>query len=181
MSRIWKLPVSIPDWVQVSIQKNVVSVTWKLGTLKFTYTTSVNVENKDNQIIVSPLGEDKRTKALRWTTRACINNMVIWVTKWFKKTLEINWVWYKFEIKWTIVVLSVGFSHKVELEIPMWIEVKLDEKKKNQLHISWFDKELVGKFSAKIRSIKRPEPYKGKWIKYLDEHIIRKAWKSGKK
>ena len=84
------------------------------------------------------------------------------------------------EIKWTQnLTLSVGFSHKVDMTAPAWIELKMDEKKKNVMHIFWIDKQLVGEFSAKIRDVKKPEPYKGKWIKYSDEHVRRKAGKAG--
>jgi large subunit ribosomal protein L6 len=106
--------------------------------------------------------------------------MVEGVTNWYTKSLEINWVWYKFEVQWNVVVLSIWFSHKVNMDLPVWLEAKMDEKAKNIIHISWIDKQLVWEFAAKIRAKKKPEPYKGKWIKYVWEHVRRKAWKSGK-
>jgi large subunit ribosomal protein L6 len=107
--------------------------------------------------------------------------MVEWVTNWFKKSLEINWVGYKFEVQWQKLILSIGYSHKVDMEIPAWLKVELDEKLKNVLHISGIDKQLVWEFASKIRAKKKPEPYKGKWIKYVWEYIIRKAGKTGSK
>jgi large subunit ribosomal protein L6 len=107
--------------------------------------------------------------------------MVEWVSKWFKKSLEINWVGYKFEPQGDKLILSIGFSHKVEMKVPAGLKVELDEKQKNVIHVSGFDKQLVWEFAAKIRAKKKPEPYKGKGIKYVGEHIIRKAGKTGAK
>ena len=107
--------------------------------------------------------------------------MVEWVSKGFKKSLEINWVGYKFEPQWDKLILSIGYSHKVEMKVPAGLKVELDEKQKNVIHVSGFDKQLVGEFAAKIRAKKKPEPYKGKGIKYVGEHIIRKAGKTGAK
>ena len=130
-------------------------------------------------LIVTP--KDKQANALWWTTRSLINNMVEWVTNWFKKSLEIVWVGYKFEVQWAKLVLSIGYSHKVDMEIPTWLKIEMDEKLKNVLHISGIDKQLVWEFASKIRAKKKPEPYKGKWIKYVWETIIRKAGKTGSK
>ena len=107
--------------------------------------------------------------------------MIIWITAWYKKTLEISWVGYKFDVQWDKILLSIWYSHKVEVKIPVWLKVELDEKQKNIMYISWIDKQLVWEFAAKIRAKKKPEPYKGKWIKYADEHIRRKAGKTGAK
>jgi large subunit ribosomal protein L6 len=106
--------------------------------------------------------------------------MVEGVTKGYKKGLEINWVGYKFEIQGKTLILSVGFSHKVEVPFPAGVEVALDEKAKNIIHISGIDKQAVWEFAAKIRAYKKPEPYKGKGIKYIGEQIRRKAGKTGK-
>ncbi len=179
MSRIWKLPVIIPEKVEVKVDWNNIMVKWPLGELNFQFLDSeVEVKIEDNQIIVSPKSE--KSKAFWGTTRAIINNMVEWVSKWFKKSLEINWVGYKFEVQWDKLILSIGYSHKVEMKVPTWLKAELDEKQKNILHISWIDKQKVGEFAAKVRAKKKPEPYKGKGIKYVWEHIIRKAGKTGK-
>jgi len=115
------------------------------------------------------------------TMRANINNMVVGVSSGFSKSLEINGVGYKMELSGQKLVLSIGYSHKVEVEIPKDIQAKADEKAKNTIHFTSYDKQLLGQFVSKIRAMKKPEPYKGKGIKYVDEVIKRKAGKSGKK
>lgn len=178
MSRVGKLPVEYSDKVNVTLSWNNIKVKWPLWELSFDFLNEVEVKQDWNSVIVIPRNES--ANALWWTTRAIINNMVIWVTVWFKKSLEINWVGYKFEVQWNILVLSIWFSHKVNIEIPNNLKVVMDEKFKNVLHISWIDKQFVWEFSSKIRSMKKPEPYKWKWIKYVWEVIIRKAGKTGK-
>ncbi len=179
MSRIGKLPIVLSDKVEVTLNGRDVKVKWPLGELSFTFTDQVEVKKEDNNLIVNPIGDD--SSALWWTTRAVLNNMVEWVDTWFTKSLEISWVGYKFEVSWSKLILSVGFSHKVEVEIPKWLEVTPDEKAKNTIHIKWIDKQFVWEFAAKVRAIKKPEPYKGKWIKYVGEHVRRKAGKAGSK
>lgn len=180
MSRIGKLPVVLPEKVDANIENNTIKVKWPLWELSFTFTNAVTVLKEEDSIIVLPVENNPDSKTLWGTTRSVINNMVEWVSNGYKKSLEINWVWYKFEVQWNKIMLSVWFSHKVELEVPEWLKAMMDEKEKNILHINWVDKQFVWQFASKIKSIKRPEPYKGKWIKYLGEQIIRKAWKSGK-
>ena len=107
--------------------------------------------------------------------------MLIGVTEWYKKSLEIIWVGYKFEVQWDKLLLSIWLSHKVEMKVPVWLKAELDEKQKNLLYISWIDKQLVWEFAAKVRAKKQPEPYKWKWIKYVGEFIRRKAGKTGSK
>lgn len=179
MSRIGKLPIEISDKVNVTLTWNTIAVKWTLGELSFTFSKDVEVKQNENLIIVTP--KDKQANALWWTTRAIINNMVEWVTKWYKKSLEIVWVGYKFEVQPWKLVLSIGYSHKVDMIIPNWIKAELDEKQKNVLHLSWIDKQLVWEFASKVRAKKKPEPYKGKWIKYVWELLIRKAGKTGSK
>lgn len=179
MSRIGKMPIEISDKVEVSLDGNNVKVKWSLGELSFTYADSVSVKKEENTLVVSKLNEDG--KALWWTTRSVINNMVVWVTEGYKKALEINGVGYKFEVMGSKLVLSIGYSHKVEVEVPVWLKAELDEKQKNVLYISGVDKQQVWEFASKIRAKKKPEPYKWKWIKYVWEHIRRKAGKTGAK
>jgi large subunit ribosomal protein L6 len=180
MSRIGKLPVVIPEKVEVTIIEDVVKIKWPLWELSFAYLNDkVKVTKEENSLVVKPLSEDSR--AFWWTTRAILNNMVVGVTEWYKKSLEINWVGYKFETQWDKLLLSIGYSHKVDMKVPIWLKAVLDEKEKNVLHISWVDKQLVWEFVAKIRAKKEPEPYKWKWIKYVWEHIRRKAGKTGAK
>jgi large subunit ribosomal protein L6 len=182
MSRIGKLPVVLLEKVQAKVSGNEIEVSWPLWTLKLQFLPLVWVSMEGNEIIVTPTDiENPLSKALWWTTRANINNMVLWVSAWYTKSLEINWVWYKFEVTWpNKLVLSIWYSHKVDVDAPAWITLKQDDKAKNVIHISWIDKQLVWEFASKIKAMKKPEPYKGKWIKYVWENIRRKAWKSGK-
>lgn len=180
MSRIGKLPVIIPEKVELNIDWNTVKAKGPLWELTFSYLDDkVSVEKVENTIVVTPLTE--ADKAFWGTTRAMINNMVIGVTEWYKKTLEISWVGYKFEVQWDKIILSIGYSHKVEMKIPVGLKAELDEKQKSTLYISGIDKQLVGEYAAKIRAKKKPEPYKGKWIKYNTEFVKRKAGKTGAK
>jgi len=179
MSRIGKLPVVLSDKVEVTLVGRDIKVKWPLWELSFTYSDTVEVVKEENNLIVNPLGEE--AKALWGTTRAILNNMVVWVTEGYKRSLEIIWVGYKFEVQGDVLVLSIGLSHKVDMPVPAWLKVEIDEKAKNMLHISWIDKQLVGEFASKVRAKKKPEPYKGKWIKYVGEHIRRKAGKTGSK
>ena len=179
MSRIGKLPIEISDKVEVTISWNNIKVKWPLWELSYTFSSEVEVKKEDNTIVSKPLNEE--AKALWWTTRAIINNMVIWVTEGYKKSLEIVWVGYKFEVSGAKLILSIGYSHKVEMAVPAWIKAELDEKIKNVLHISWIDKQLVWEFASKVRAKKKPEPYKGKGIRYTDEYVRRKAGKTGGK
>lgn len=181
MSRIGKLPVVMPDKVEAKLLDNKIEVSGPLGTLTLKLSDLVNVTIEDKNIVVTPTDlENSLSKALWGTTRANINNMVIWVLNWYSKSLEITWVWYKMELSWTKLILSIWFSHKVEMAPPSVISMKADEKLKNVIHFSSIDKQLLWEFVAKIRAMKKPEPYKGKGIKYVWEVIRRKAWKSGK-
>lgn len=179
MSRIGKLPITLPENAEVILEKNKITVKWKLWTLVFDLSDKVEVKKEENTIVVSPVWED--SSALRWTTRSIIANLIEWVTNWYTKSLEINWVWYKFEVvSDKKLVLSIGYSHKVEMEAPEGIKITPHEKLKNVILISWIDKQLVWEFASKIKAKKKPEPYKWKWIKYVWEIIKRKAWKTGK-
>lgn len=178
MSRIGKMPVAVPEKVEVSIVKNTITVKGPLGELSFNFSELVTVTKEENNVVVKPVSEE--SSALWGTTRAVIANMVEWVTQGFKRSLELQWVWYKFEMAWEKLVMSLGFSHKVEMVAPKWVKIALDEKIKNVIHITGIDKQIVWEFAAKLRAKKKPEPYKGKWIRYVGEQVRRKAGKSGK-
>ncbi len=183
MSRIGKLPVVLPEKVEAKILDNgVVEVKGPLGTLTLQTSELVKVSIDGNSIIVTPVDlENPLSKALWGTTRANINNMVVGVKDGYTKSLEINGVWYKFEVAGAEkLVLSIGYSHKVDVVAPKGLTIKADEKAKNIIHISGIDKQLVGEFTSKVRAMKKPEPYKGKGIKYVWENIRRKAGKTGK-
>ena len=173
------MPIVIADKVEVTLDGSNVKVKWPLWELSFIHSPLVAVKKEESTLVVSKVTEEG--KALWWTTRSVINNMVVWVTEGYKKALEINGVGYKFEVMGNKLVLSIGFSHKVDMEVPTWLKVELDEKQKNTLYVTWIDKQLVWEFASKIRAKKKPEQYKGKWIKYVWEHIRRKAGKTGGK
>jgi large subunit ribosomal protein L6 len=178
MSRIWKLPIVLPEKVEVTIQKNTIAVKGPLGEQSFTYLSDVSVKQEENELIVSL--ENKENPSIWGTSRAIIAAMVEWVATGFKKSLEIQWVGYKFEMEGEKLVMSLGFSHKVEVLPPKGIKVSLDEKEKNTIHVFGIDKHLVWEFASKIKAMKKPEPYKGKGIRFVGEQVRRKAGKSGK-
>lgn len=178
MSRIGKLPVAIPEKVQVSVSGNTVQVKGDKGNLDFTFSPQVEVKVVENEVIISPKNEE--AAALWGTTRSIIENMVLGVSQGYTKSLEVNGVGYKFEIQGQKIVLSLGYSHKIEMQIPQGITAQMDEKLKNVMHISGIDKQKVGQFASQIKAKRKPEPYKGKGVKYLGEQIRRKAGKSGK-
>jgi len=179
MSRVGKKPILVSDKIAISIADNKIVVKWPLWELSFEYSKDVEVLHEGNNLIVNPLNET--SWAIWWTTRAILNNMVVWVSEWYSRSLDIIWVWYKFEVQWNMVVLSIGYSHKVNMELPKWVTANMDEKLKNTIHFKWIDKQLLWEFVAKIRSKKKPEPYKWKWIRYTWEQVKTKAWKKAKK
>jgi len=180
MSRIGKAPVELNEKTQATITASTVTLKGPLGELSLDYRADqVKVEQVENTLVVTPLKPD--FKAMWGTTRSVLANMAEWVNTEFKKSLEINGVGYKIEVQGQKITLSIGFSHKVEMEVPTGVTAKNDEKIKNVVHFTGIDKQLVGEFAAKVRAKKKPEPYKGKGIKYVGEHIIRKAGKTGAK
>lgn len=181
MSRIGKKPVDIPNGVTVEIQGNVVTVKGPKGTLNRTFHKNMLIELKENQIIVSKKDETPLSKSLFGLTRTLLSNMVEGVTKGFFKKLEIIGVGYRAQANKNKITLTLGFSHPVEYTAPEGIEFLMDPDNKGLLTISGIDKQVVGEVAAKVRSFRKPEPYKGKGIKYLDEKIVRKAGKSAVK
>jgi large subunit ribosomal protein L6 len=178
MSRIGKLPVAIPAGVKISLDGNMMTVTGPKGSLSQPLHERMTIAVETDQIKVSRPTESKQDSALHGLTRALINNMVMGVTAGFKKDLEINGVGYRAEISGKTLTLALGYSHPVVYELPEGISVEIE--KQTKLSVSGIDKQLVGSAAAKIRSFRKPEPYKGKGIKYADERIMRKAGKTGK-
>jgi len=183
MSRIGKKPIEILNGVEVKIStqssdntnggKQIeLDVKGSKGSLHAAMPQGVKVEQKANQLLFTI--DNPKDNAIWGLSRALVNNMIIGVTEGFSKILEINGVGFKVELKENKLVLNVGFSHPVEYNVPEGIKVEVD---KNQIKISGIDKQLVGQTAAEIRNIKKPEPYKGKGIKYMDEIIRRKAGK----
>lgn len=181
MSRIWKLPVKVPQWVNVNISSSTISITWPKWELKFQARPEISMSLEWDNVLVTRINDEKLSKSLHWLTRTMIWNMMTWVTKWFEKKLQILWVWYTYKVEWQKVILTLWFSHPVHVEIWKGIEVKIDQKEKDIMLINWIDKQKVWEFAAQIRKLKRPEPYKWKWIRYVWEYVRKKAWKSAKK
>ena len=179
MSRIGRMPIAIPAGVTVEVaENNKVTVKGPKGTLERVLPEVLTIKVEDGQIVVERPNEEKQTKALHGLTRSLINNMVIGVNDGYKKTLEINGVGYRAQKQGKTLTLSLGFSHPVIMEDPEGIETKVVD---NKIEVEGIDKEKVGQYAAVIRDKKRPEPYKGKGIKYIDETIRRKVGKTGKK
>ena len=178
MSRIGKLPVAIPSGVKISLDGNMMTVTGPKGSLSQPLHERMAIAVETDQIKVSRPSDSKQDSALHGLTRALINNMVVGVTDGFKKDLEINGVGYRAEISGRTLTLALGYSHPVVYELPEGINIEIE--KQTKLSVSGIDKQLVGSTAAKIRSYRKPEPYKGKGIKYADERILRKAGKTGK-
>ncbi len=173
------MPVHIPEGVSVEVKEgNVITVKGAKGTLVRTMPEAMGIEVKDNEVIVTRPDDQKKNKALHGLTRSLINNMVTGVHDGFSKTLEINGVGYRANKQGKKLVLSLGYSHPVEMEDPEGIETKVEE---NRIIVSGISKEKVGQYAAEIRGKRAPEPYKGKGIKYADEIIRRKEGKTGKK
>lgn len=180
MSRIGRAPITIPSGVTVTLASdNKVTVKGPKGELSRLCHPDMKVTVQDNVITVERPSEDKLHKSLHGLTRTLINNMIVGVTEGFTKSLEINGVGYRAVKQGKNLNLSLGFSHPVVVEPPKGIE--LDAPAANKIVISGADKEMVGGMAAKIRSLRGPEPYKGKGIKYEGEHIRRKVGKAGAK
>jgi large subunit ribosomal protein L6 len=178
MSRIGKLPVAIPKGVEVTLGKTSIEVKGPKGALTTPVHDKVAYEKAENEVVVSRKDNTRLARAQHGLRRTLLANMVEGVTKGFSKTLEIVGVGYKVSVQGSTVVLTVGFSHPVNFALPKGVEAKADG---NKLTLSGIDKQLVGETAAKIRRVRPPEPFKGKGIKYADEHIRRKAGKSGAK
>jgi large subunit ribosomal protein L6 len=175
MSRIGKKPVAIPAGVTIDIQNGNIKVKGPKGELSQTIHPKVLVEQKDSEIIVSVKKPDEKSQRALWGLfRALINNMVAGVTTGFTKILEINGVGYKAAMSGRKLVLNLGYSHPIEMEVPEGLEAKVE---KNVITITGVDRQAVGQFAAVVRGKREPEPYKGKGIKYNDETIRRKAGK----
>lgn len=174
MSRIGKKPIDIPEKTEVSFDGKVFSVKGPLGELKREIHPKISVEISDNQINLSPVNQKPLTVALWGTFASHIYNMISGVNQPFAKDLVVEGVGFKSEVQGSKLTLNVGFSHPVVMEIPEGLTVTAE---KNNIKISGIDKEAVGSFAARIRASKKPEPYKGKGIRYADEVIRRKTGK----
>ena len=179
MSRIGRQPVVIPAGVTVDIKEgNVVTVKGPKGTLERTLPAEMTIQMEDGHVVVTRPNDLKKMKALHGLTRTLIHNMVVGVSEGYQKVLEVNGVGYRAAKQGKKLVLNLGYSHPVEIEDPEGLESSVDG---NKIIIKGISKEKVGQYAADIRDKRRPEPYKGKGIKYADEVIRRKVGKTGKK
>ena len=177
MSRIGRKPINIPEGVEVGLNANQVNVKGKLGELSFEHQSSIQVEINENVIQVGRDNDEKKNRELHGLTRALIQNMINGVTEGYKKDLELNGVGFTADAsKAPFLILNLGFSHPIYFSIPEGI--KIATPKPTQISIEGIDKQQVGEVAAKIRSFRKPEPYKGKGVKYSNEFIRRKAGKS---
>lgn len=179
MSRIGKLPVTIPSGVQVDLKGNTITVKGPKGSMDYTFSTLVSVKKEGEEIIVERSSDEKNVRALHGTTRALIQNMVIGVSTGFNKVLRIEGVGYRAAKTGQNITINVGFSHPVIVEPPEGISFDVDEKAKT-ITINGYDKQVVGQVASEIRGLRPPEPYKGKGIRYIDERVRRKPGKSAK-
>ena len=179
MSRIGRMPIAIPAGVTVDIaENNLVTVKGPKGTLSRALAPEMEIKVEGTEVIVSRPNDLKKMKSLHGLTRTLIHNMVVGVTEGYTKTLEIQGVGYRAEKSGKKLTLHLGYSHPVEMEDPEGLEAVVED---NKIIVKGIDKEKVGQYAAEIRDKRRPEPYKGKGIKYADEVIRRKVGKTGKK
>ena len=180
MSRIGKMPIAVPAGVTVEVaENNKVTVKGPKGTLERVMAPEMKIAVEGAEVTVSRPNDLKRNKSLHGLTRTLINNMVIGVTDGYEKKLEVNGVGYRAAKQGKKLVLNLGYSHPVEMEDPEGVETVVEGT--NIIFVKGIDKEKIGQYAAEIRDKRRPEPYKGKGIKYADEHIRRKVGKTGKK
>ena len=178
MSRIGRKPINIPAGVEVKIDGSVVTVKGPKGTLTQKVHPNMNVAVEGNEIVVTRPDDEKENRSLHGLTRTLIHNMVVGVTEGYKKTLEVNGVGYRAQKQGSNLVMNLGFSHQVIVsEVP---GITIDVPNANTVVLSGPDKQQVGQFAAEVREKRPPEPYKGKGIKYADEHIRRKEGKAAK-
>jgi len=175
MSRIGNRKISIPEGVSVTCDNNIVTVSGKLGELTLELPSVITMEVEGNEIALKRANDIKQVKAMHGTCNANITNMIKGVTEGYKKELEIVGVGYRFNVKGNTLVINAGYSHPVEMVIPANLKVELVSN--TEITISGISKELVGEFSANVRKVRQPEPYKGKGIRYKDEYIRRKEGK----
>lgn len=181
MSRIGNKLITIPEKVSVDVADgNEVTVKGPKGTLTRKFSDLMEIQVADGVVTVKRPNDAKATKQLHGTTRALINNMVVGVSQGYAKDLELVGIGFRAVVKGKKLTMNVGFSHQIDVEIPEGVDVKCDSA--TTVHIEGIDKQLVGQFAAEVRAVRKPEPYKGKGVRYKDEHIRRKEGKTaGKK
>ena len=180
MSRIGRMPIEVPNGVTVTIaDSNVVTVKGPKGTLTKNLHPDMTIKQEGNEILITRPSDNKNHRALHGLTRSLLKNMVVGVTNGYEKVLEVNGVGYRAQMQGKNLLMNLGYSHNVEMEPVEGITIACPTP--NQIVISGIDKQVVGEFAAVVRKKRPPEPYKGKGIKYADEHIRRKEGKTGGK
>ena len=178
MSRIGRLPIAVPSTVDVTIDGRHLTVTGPKGTLSRDLHPDISVKRDENDLVVTRPTEQKTHKQLHGLTRTLVNNMVVGVTDGYRKGLEITGVGYRATLNGRKLTLNLGYSHPIEIDPPEGISFEVENP--TRLAVVGIDKELVGQIAAKVRSTRKPEPYKGKGVRYAGEQIRRKAGKAGK-
>jgi len=179
VSRIGRLPVVVPNGVQINVQGSDVHVKGPKGEMKRTFSPLVNIALENGEVVITRNSEDPRERALHGTTRAVLANMVHGVSSGFQVVLEVQGVGYRAELQGKDLALFVGYSHPVKMTPPEGISFEVDQKTR-QVKVLGYDREVVGQTAAEVRRVRPPEPYHGKGIRYLGEKIRRKAGKAGK-
>ncbi len=177
MSRVGKLPIQIPSGVTITVDSDAIKVSGAKGNLETPQLEGITVKIEDGVLTVTRANDMPKIRAAHGLVRALINNMVQGVTQGFSKQLELNGVGYRVAMQGTDLKLNIGFSHDVIYKVPQGVQMLVEQ---NKMTVSGIDKQQVGQVAAEIRALKKPEPYKGKGIKYVDERILRKSGKSGK-
>lgn len=177
MSRVGKLPIAIPSGVTITIEDDAIAVAGAKGTLKQFTMPDITVKQEGDQLIVTRANDQPKVRARHGLMRALLNNMVTGVSQGFSKKLEINGVGYRVAAQGSDLKLNLGFSHDVIYKVPAGVTAAVEQ---NTITVSGIDRQQVGQTAAEIRALKKPEPYKGKGIKYEGERLIRKSGKSGK-
>ncbi len=179
MSRIGKAPIEVPSKVEITIDGNVVTVKGPLGQLTRTFRPEVEIVRDGNVVYVNRRSEDRVSRALHGLSRTLLNNMIVGVDKGFTKQLEMVGVGYRAQVQGRKLVMQLGYSHPIELDPPAGIEITVEANTK--IAVKGYDKQTVGDIAAQIRAYRKPEPYKGKGVRYAGERVRRKAGKAGKK
>ena len=179
MSRIGKQPISIPAGVKVEVNGTHIEVTGKKGTLERDLRPEMRIKVEDNQIVCEPLGTSKQVMAFWGLTRSLLNNMVLGVSEGFTRVLNVEGVGYRASVSGSTLTLNVGYSNPVNFPLPAGITGEVG--KDNAITLQGIDKELIGQTAARIRAVRKPEPYKGKGIRYAGEYVARKVGKAGGK
>ncbi len=177
MSRVGKLPIPIPSGVSIEVSERQVKVSGTKGSLEMRLPLGISLEVKDGEAVVARKNDEALMRARHGLSRALLNNMVVGASEGFEKKLELNGVGFRMQVNGSDLKLNLGYSHEVAYKIPEGVSAAVEQ---NILTLSGVSKQKVGQAAAEIRALRKPEPYKGKGIKYVDERILRKSGKSGK-